>query len=475
MSPRSTRRILEGPLAVEVARFGTPLAFGMGLQTTFNLVDAYMIARLAPEEAAPALGAIGICDQLGALGTIVSYGLSVAAAAVLSRHQGAGDTAAVRRVAFQSLLVVLGLGALFACVGLFGGTFLMRDLMAAKGEVARLGAEYLRVQIGGSITIFLLLHLTTIQRALGSSKTPVSMLIVANAINVVLAALLIYGPGPAPDLFAPFTRLADALGIPRMGLMGAAWGAVLSRLVVLVPTLVIVMHRFALFGKDSRERPNVPVMLQLWRLGWPSSAQLVVRIVGMLITHRLVAQTFTTEANQTATTGLGIVFRLETMALFMSLGWGSAAQTFVGQNLGAGRLERAHRSGWYAAVYDGLTMLGLAALYLRFGPEVVRFFSTQPEVVEVGLSYVEAVSLSYVGLGVGIALGSAIQGAAATRLTLRVDSLIVFGFQLPASLLVLWLTGDMQRLWQVVAATYLLFAGAYAFVYRRGNFLSTVV
>ncbi len=475
MSPRSTRRILEGPLALEVARFGTPLAFGMGLQTTFNLVDAYMIARLPPEEAAPALGAIGICDQLGALGTIVSYGLSVAAAAVLSRHQGAGDTASVKRVAYQSLLVVLGLGALFACLGIFGGSFLMRDVMSAKGEVARLGAEYLRVQIGGSVTIFLLLHLTTIQRALGSSKTPVSMLIVANAINVVLAALLIYGPGPAPDLFAPFTSLAQSLGIPRMGLMGAAWGAVLSRLVVLLPTLFIVMRRFALFGKDSRERPELPIMLQLWRLGWPSSAQLVVRIVGMLITHRLVAQTFTTEANQTATTGLGIVFRLETMALFISLGWGSAAQTFVGQNLGAGHRERAQKSGWYAAAYDGLMMLALALAYLRFGPEVVRFFSAQPDVVDVGRSYVEAVALSYVGLGVGIALGSAIQGAGATRLTLRVDSLIIFGFQLPASLLVLLLTQDMHRLWQVVAATYLLFAAAYAVVYRRGSFLSTVV
>ncbi len=475
MSQRSTRRILEGPLAAEVARFGVPLAVGMGLQTTFNLVDAYMIARLPPEEAAPALGAIGICDQLGALGTIVSYGLSVAAAAVLSRHHGAGDAAAVRKVAYQSLLVVLGLGALFALLGVFGGTFLMRDVMAAKGEVARLGAEYLRVQIGGSITIFLLLHLTTIQRALGSSKTPVSMLITANAINLVLAALLIYGGGPAPEWLSPLTKLAQTLGIPRLGLMGAAWGAVLARLVVLVPTCIIVMRRFGLFGRASWGPLDGATARQLWRLGWPSSAQLVVRIVGMLIIHRLVAQTFTTETDQAATTGLGIVFRLETMALFVSLGWGSAAQTFMGQNLGAGQPARAQKSGWYAALYDGLMMLVLAFAYVRFGPEVVRFFSAEPEVLAVGLSYVDAVALSYVGLGVGIALGSAIQGAGATRLTLRVDSLVIFGAQLPASLLVLWLTEDMHQLWLVVACTYALFAVAYALVYRRGAFLATTV
>ncbi len=475
MTSPASRRILEGPLAYEVARFGTPLALGMGLQTSFNLVDAYLIARLPPAEADPALGAIGICDQLGALGTIVSYGLSVATGAVLSRKQGAGDIEGVKRVAFQSLLLVIALGAAFGVLGVFGGTFLMRDVMSVKGEVARLGAEYLRVQIGGSFTIFLLLHLTTIQRALGSSKTPVSMLVGANVINVVLAVLLIYGPGPAPPLFAWGQPVASALGIPRMGLMGAAWATVLARVVVLLPTAFILVRRFELFGGDSHGPPSRPIISQLWSLGWPSSAQLVVRIVGMLITHRLVAQAFTTESDQTATTGLGIVFRLETMALFVSLGWGSAAQTFVGQNLGAVRPDRAKQSGYYAAVYNGLMMLALALVYLRFGPEVVSFFGSHPEVLRIGDSYVETVSLSYVGLGIGIALGSAIQGAGATKLTLRVDAAIVFLFQLPLSVACLALTHDMQALWVMVAATYALFAVVYVFVYRRGSFLTTTV
>ncbi|MFW5741469.1 MAG: hypothetical protein ACOC1F_14030, partial [Myxococcota bacterium] len=64
----STERILKGPLGWELARFGTPLALAMGLQVTFNLVDAYLIARLGPQVAGPALGAIGICDQIAALG-----------------------------------------------------------------------------------------------------------------------------------------------------------------------------------------------------------------------------------------------------------------------------------------------------------------------------------------------------------------------------------------------------------------------
>src|SRR6476620_4895821 len=100
-----TRKIVSGPLGWEVFRFGTPIAIGMALQVTFNLVDAYLIARLPAAKAGPAIGAVGICDQIAAVGTIISYGLSTATAAILSQRKGAGDLDGVRRVGWQSLLL----------------------------------------------------------------------------------------------------------------------------------------------------------------------------------------------------------------------------------------------------------------------------------------------------------------------------------------------------------------------------------
>jgi putative MATE family efflux protein len=476
MPDGGARRVLEGSVAAQVGFFGAPLALGMGLQTAFNLVDAYLISRLEPNVAGPALGAIGICDQLAALGAIVSYGLSIATAAIMSRKAGEGDLEGARRVAWQSLILVLGLGALFGLVGVFGAHALMFDVVGAKGEVAELGARYLKVLVGGSVTIFVLLHLTTIQRALGSSKTPVTMLITANATNLLLAVLLIYGPGKAPPIFAWGPRLASTLGLPRLELMGAAWATVIARLLVIAPLTVIVVRRFGLFRRDSIERPRPDVIRNIWRIGWPSSAQLVVRILAMLVTHSLVARAFTTSTDQSATTALGIVFRLETLALFIGLGWGSAAQTFVGQNLGAGAPERAKQSGWYAAVYDAVMMAALAGAYWVWGDKIVGFFDHSPEVLRVGVSYVRYVGWSYVGLGVGIVLGSAIQGAGATRLTLGLDSLVVFAFQVPVSLLVVFVFGlGYDRLWQVVALTYVSFAILYMINYRRGTFLRTAI
>ena len=78
----------------------------------------------------------------------------------------------------------------------------LRDVVGAKGQVAELGARYLRVILGGSFSIFFLLQVTTIQRALGSSKTPVAMLLLSNVLNLFLAVLFVYGPGEAPPIFS---------------------------------------------------------------------------------------------------------------------------------------------------------------------------------------------------------------------------------------------------------------------------------
>jgi putative MATE family efflux protein len=390
----------------------------------------------------------------------------------MSRKYGQGDHDGMRRVAWQSLLLVMAISSVFGAFGLFGARFLLADVVGAKGQVAELGSRYLRVIIGGSFTIFLLLHLTTIQRALGSSKTPVTLLVSANVLNLFLAVIMVYGPGDAPPVFSWGPPIARALGVPRMELMGAAWATLIARFLALAPLLVIVVKRFDLFRRDTRTGPDRSIISQLFQIGWPSSVQLVVRICAMLVVHSLVARAYTTATDQSATTALGIVFRLETMALFVGLGWGSAAQTFVGQNLGAGSPVRAKLSGWYAAAFNAMMMILLALAYRTWGGQIIGFFDDHPSVVAIGMSYIEYVGWSYVGLGIGIVLGAAIQGAGASRQALRLDAVVVLGFQLPASIIVVFaLDKSYEWLWQVIAITYASFAVVYALTYRRGRFL----
>ncbi len=471
----ASQRILSGPLAFEIARFGVPLALGMGLQTSFNLVDAYIISGLGGHSASAALGAIGVADLIGALGTILSYGLSIATSAIISRRQGQGDMEGVRRAAWQSVLLLVFVSGLVSCVGLFGAEALMVGLAGAKGEVARVGTEFLRVMMGGSFTIFLLLHLISIQRALGSSKTPIALLVVANLVNLVLAVLFVYGPGPAPDTFAWGPPLARQLGLPRMELVGAAWATVIARSVALLPIFYISFKRFGLFGPLDRGRPDWTQMRRIWEIGWPTSSQLVVRVLAIFVVVAVAQRLYTTADDQSMSTALGLVLRLETMALYVGLGWGSAAQTFVGQNLGAVQRLRAKQSGWYATLYNAIMMALFAAACAVWGRSFVMLFDSTPSVIESAVQYLSIVAPGYVGLGIGIVLGSAIQGAGATRQSLRLDTLVIVAVQVPLCLAAYIMRWEAPWLWGAVCATYVAFAIIYIVSYRRGTFLRHTV
>jgi Na+-driven multidrug efflux pump len=211
-------------------------------------------------------------------------------------------------------------------------------------------------------------------------------------------------------------------------------------------------------------------MGQLLSIAWPSSAQFVLRIAGMLLLNSLVARFFTTDTDQTATTAIGVVFRLDTMALYVAMGWGSAAQTFVGQNLGAGKEARAIRSGWITVVYDTIGNLVLIAAVFTVGQRILRVFDDDPAPVAIATQYLYTVAPSYLCLGAGVVLGNAMAGAGATRTTMWVDVAVILGFQFPLCILAVAGLGVQQgTLFRCVAATNVVSAGAYALVYLRGG------
>lgn len=472
----SQGRILEGPVYKEMLRFGAPLALSMGLHTTFNLVEAYIVSRLPPDVAGPALGALGICDQISALGTIVSYGLTMASTAMIARAHGRGDLRLVRRIVWQSLLAVLAMSLVFGLASILLAGPILSGAVGAKGDVAALGAAYLRVSGGGAFSLFFLLQITGIQRALGSARAPFALLLLSNLLSLLLSVALVYGPGEAPPVFAWAPPLAAAVGAPRLELTGVSWATFIARTAALIPALILLIYRFRVLDRRSVTGPDRRVLSDIWRIAWPSSVQLVGRIAAMLITHALVARAFTTAADQTATTALGIVFRLETMALFVAMGWGSAAQTFVGQNLGQNQEGRARSSGYWATAYNAVWMLAIAALYQRAAGSLVVFFAPDPRVLAFASSYVLVVCWSYVGLGVGVVLANAINGAGATRTTMIPDLAVVLGFQIPVCTLAVRLAGATpERLWAAVAATYVLSGVVYLLVFRLARWTDVPV
>ncbi len=110
-------------------------------------------------------------------------------------------------------------------------------------------------------------------------------------------------------------------GYLALELLGAAWATLFARLVVLFPLIYLCVKRFGLFGAAARTRPDGDVIRSIWRLGWPSSTQLVLRIAAMLVTHSLVRVPSPPSRTRPPAPRSGSVFRLETIgALPVGLG-----------------------------------------------------------------------------------------------------------------------------------------------------------
>jgi Na+-driven multidrug efflux pump len=169
---------------------------------------------------------------------------------------------------------------------------------------------------------------------------------------------------------------------------------------------------------------------------------------------------------------MGLVFRVDSVALFVAMGWGGAAQTFVGQNLGGGKYDRAKRAGVLAATYDALMNVAFVVVLAFYAERVLRFFGKDDAPVAIGLDYLKIVGKSYVGLGIGIVLGNAMAGAKAAKTAFRVDVAVLLAFQLPLCLgAVLLFHASLLSLFACVAATGFAGALAYGVVYARGKWI----
>lgn len=464
-------RITDGPLASGIARFGLPLVIGMVLHTTFNLVDMFMIGKLP--NGGVGLAALGMCDMIAAVATILSNGVSTATVALVSRRVGSHDAEGIARASWQSLVLVGALSIAFGLLGIFGHDFVIRGVMQAKGETAELASAYLQVILGGCFSIFFLLQITAILRARGHSKSAAALLVGGNLLNVVLAPFLIYGTGDYPAVFAFCAPVAEVLHAPRLGVMGAAWATLAARSVpVVIGGVLLARGDDALPFRPSFLRPNFAELRTIIRIGWPSSAQFVLRVSSILVFISLLTANYTTASDPSALTAYSVCLRLETMALFIGMGWGAAASTYVGVNLGAGLRDRAKRAGLYAAGFNTLFMLALSALYLGFAPEIIGFFDAAPDVLAAGEDYLWRVGLTYAVLGVGLVLSQAMTGAGATLASLVLDLAGLLGVTIPLAYIVTeWLDLPSTWLWNVIAIGNCVSAAAYVVYYLRGRFL----
>jgi putative MATE family efflux protein len=219
-----------------------------------------------------------------------------------------------------------------------------------------------------------------------------------------------------------------------MGVRGSATATVIAQGVgVVLQLAVLLTGRGRVEVSLERAGPRRKLMGSLVTLGLPAGFQLFIRTVSMLVVIRVMALFGTM-----ALAGYGIALRLFQMILMPGFGMGNAVAALVGQNLGAGKPDRAERSAWVATGYNILVMGTLSLAVFIFAGPVIALFNSDPEVISFGSRCLRIITPSYLAVAVGLVMMRSLMGAGDTVTPMLMNLVTLWGFQIPAAYLAWW-------------------------------------
>lgn len=405
-----------------------PMLISALLQNAQTLIDLYWVGRLGPQ----AIASVAMGGTVMMMIFPLFMGLSTGTVALVSRAVGANQPQEAGRVAGQSLFLSIILGAASGAAGLWVSKPVLQ-LLGAEPAIAAEGAQYLSILLMGSATTYLLFTANSALQGAGNTLTPMLAMLTANAINIVLDPILIFGLGP----------------LPPMGLRGAALATILAQ------TLACCISLYRLHYTTAQPRirpehwwPDWSLCRRILRIGIPGTGQMLSRSLMNAVMMNLVAG-FGTIAVAAYGTGL----RFHMILLMPAFALGASAATLVGQNLGAGRPERAHRAAWIATGLDmGLmTLSGLAVLI--WAPRLMGLFSADAAVIATGARYLRMVSPVYIFSSPGIILGRALNGAGDTLVPMFITIACLWGLQVPMAVAMTRMAPDrIDGIWFAIMA-----------------------
>jgi len=395
-----------GSLSHAILLLAVPMVLEMSMESAFGVVDVFFVSRLGSD----AIATVGVTESLLTLVFAVALGLSMATTAMVARRVGEGHDEQAAVAAVQAIL----LGLLVALPAGVAGFLLAPDLLRLMGSpqgLVAVGSGYTAVMLGGNATIFLLFLINAIFRGAGDASIAMRSLWVANIANMILDPCLIFGWGPFPE----------------MGVTGAAVASTIGRGV----GVAYQLRRLGAHGGRIRVRRRhlsvqPATMIGLARVSVGGILQMVIATASWLGLVRIL-----TPFGSAALAGYTIALRVIIFTILPSWGLSNAAATLVGQNLGAGRPDRAERSVWLTAGFNMAFLGGVTVVFLVFAERLISIFSSDPLIVEVGASCLRIISYAYVLYACGMVMTQAFNGAGDTMTPTVINFFCYWMLQIP--------------------------------------------
>jgi putative MATE family efflux protein len=400
-----------GSISRQLFRLAAPIIGINVLAVLMLAVDSALCGRM--ENSEPVLSALGYAVQVVFLLMTAMLGLMVGTVALVARAYGGKQIDRVNELLIQATQLTLIVGVVVAILGAVFAEAVLR-VLGAEPTIAAIGAEYLRPLMLGTPFFYLGLLYAGILRGVGNTRIPFWCAVGANIVNAVLNYGLVLGN----------------LGMPALGVSGSAIGTVVAQFLNVV-TLVIVLRRGAVPGLKLPLKwaaIDNKLATDMFRIGWPAALDMLVLNAGFLTVIGMLGYL---DSTLVAAHGLGL--RVQALAFVPGLGIAQATGAMVGQALGAGDIARAREVTRASMILCASIMWALALVIVLAAHPLAAIFDVKEgtPLEEHAVEWMRLLGLAMLPAAVNIALVGMLQGAGATRTSLRINIWTTLLIQIP--------------------------------------------
>jgi putative MATE family efflux protein len=374
-------------------------------QVMIGVVDVYFVGRLGTE----AIAGVGVTNLTMNVYIAFFLALGIGTTAVVSRAVGGKDHQKADHAVKQSILMSVIIGGLFGIVNLIFARRILLLLGAEEGVIEFALPYFLAVAVP-SVFLAVTMVLASALRGAGNTKTPMKIAIFANVVNALLDYVLIFG----------------VFNFNGLGILGAGLATTFSRVI----SVVLLLHTI------NKEKGKIHVSIfQAWKLditmlksltkiSIPAAVERLIMRSGQLIYGGMIIQIGTE-----AYAAHNIAGTIETFSYLPGMGFGVAAATLVGQNLGRGDEEEAQRAGLMSYFMATIFMVVIGAVFYIFAPALAGLFSKDPVVLDQVVRVLRIIALFQPFLAITLVTTSALQGAGDTKFPMYSSLLGIWGIR----------------------------------------------
>jgi putative MATE family efflux protein len=452
---QSELELTEGSIIKPLLYLSLPIVVTNLLQTAYNLADTFWLGQYSTD----ALAAISFAFPMVFLLISLGMGLSVAGSVLVAQHTGANEPKQAEYAASQTVSWAFLASLILGAVGYpFVRPFL--DFLGASQSVLPGATAYMQVIALGLPFMFGFFVFISLMRGAGDTLTPMFVMLGTVVLNVALDPFLINGWTLVAD--AP---LVGTITFPELGIEGAAYATVFSRSLAMAVGVAIMLSGSRGIQIHLTDMwPDVSYLRKMLQIGVPASIEGTGRALSVNALL-LVVGAFATPV----VAAFGIGTRVFSVIFLPAIAVARGVETMTGQNVGAGKPDRAERANLVAA--KGLfAVLGLAGVVIFLFPRpIVAAFTNDAAVLAEGETFLRYVALSFGFIGIMRAFSGGFRGSGKTIVAAVVSITTLAGIRLPIAVALAETALQQNGIWVAFAVSNVAGAVIAWAWFRRGT------